>query len=366
MLTRRELRGIALMAAIAAITVYAADDLRSRVLVGLAFAVGEVGLLGCRRGPLPLRTGALVMAFLCGLAATLLEPNAFGELPSLVAASLLPYAVAERARMPMIVAMSVAFGVVIAVVVHNPGGALAGIGIWFFAERTQEQMTAGVERDRAVALLAEVQAARDEQTHAAAAEERARIARDLHDVLAHSLAGLSLQLQGLRAVALRVGVGVELTGPLDRAAELARDGLTEARAAVAALHTADGLGVDRLPSMIERFPADVTVVVEGTSSPLAEDVDTAVYRAVQESLTNVARYATGAAVTVSLQWTVRELSVSVVDSGVRKGSQVSGITGTGKGLSGMRHRIEEVGGTMTAGSHGEGWSVRFTVPVRSR
>ena len=138
-------------------------------------------------------------------------------------------------------ALGVAFGVAVAwVEPHARSGLLAGFAVPFLALRRLEQVELRAERDRAVALLAELEKARDAQAQAAALAERGRIAREMHDVLAHSLAGLSLQLQAVRAVASRENVGPAVTVPLDRAAELARTGVEEAKAVVGALRDDPG------------------------------------------------------------------------------------------------------------------------------
>jgi signal transduction histidine kinase len=113
-------------------------------------------------------------------------------------------------------AVSVAFGVTITAISGSPLGLLAGIGAWALADRSIEHAALEAERDRTLALLAEVEASRQAQLEAAAAEERNRIAREMHDVLAHSLAGLSMQLQAVRAVAAAEGAsGGSLTaGPI--------------------------------------------------------------------------------------------------------------------------------------------------------
>ncbi|MEK8170519.1 histidine kinase [Streptomyces sp. M19] len=135
-------------------------------------------------------------------------------------------------RTAAVAVVSCGFGVAVMVISGSPIGLLSSVGAWMIADRTVERAALQAERDRAVALLAEVEASRQARQEAAAVEERGRIAREMHDVLAHSLAGLSMQLQAVRSVAVREGASAALTGPLDRAADLARDGVQEARAAV--------------------------------------------------------------------------------------------------------------------------------------
>ena len=197
---------------------------------------------------------------------------------------------------------TIAFGGVIGWISQSVAGLLAGTGIPLLVQRAVEHRDLVQERDRAQALLAEVQAGREAETQAAALRERGRIAREMHDVLAHSLAGLSVQLQAVRAVAARERVGPAVLEPLDKAAALAREGLGEARAAVSALRDPVGLGLDALPALVERHPGTAVLDETGTRGQVSVDAAHAVYRAVQESLTNAARYAPGSVVRVALEW----------------------------------------------------------------
>lgn len=260
---------------------------------------------------------------------------------------------------------TILFAATIAVISHSLGGLLAGLAIPFLIQRSLDHQELIRERDRAQALLAEVQRGRESEAQAAALQERGRIAREMHDVLAHSLAGLSVQLQAIRAVAAREDAGPAVIEPLDRAATLAREGLAEARAAVSTLRDPVGLGLDALPALIERHPGVARLASEGEPVEVSGEAGHAVYRAVQESLTNAARYAPGSPVTVSLCWTPDELQVSVADDGPAPGRTSVGGQGTGLGLAGMSERITQVSGTLTSGPgpDGRGWAVDLRVPV---
>src|SRR6185312_17164911 len=159
--------------------------------------------------------------------------------------------------------------------------------------------------------------------------------------LAHSLAGLSLQLQAARAVAAKEGASADVLGPLDRAADLARDGVAEARAAVGTLRDPVGLGVTDLGALVDRHPGDAQLHVTGTPALVAPEAGHAVYRAVQEALTNAARYAPGSAVTVTQRWGPESLEVVVADSGPAPDREVVRGQGTGLGLAGMAERIQQ-------------------------
>ena len=196
----------------------------------------------------------------------------------------------------------------------------------------------------------------------------------MHDVLAHNLAGLSLQLQAARAVAERDGVAAAVTAPLQRAAELARDGMAEARAAVGALSDpaiAAGPGIAGVADLVSRFPGSATYAVTGVAQPVSPAAGHAVYRAVQESLTNAARYAPGARVAVALDWSATQLVATVSDEGST--SAVAGAPDLGagagaatvSGLGGMAVRLGDAGGRLVAGPAGDGWLVRIVVPAGS-
>src|SRR2546423_4005630 len=138
--------------------------------------------------------------------------------------------------------------------------------------------------------LARAQTATEEHAGAAALAERARIARELHDVLAHSLAGLSLNLQGARLMLVRDGASPDAVAQIERAQKLASDGLAEARKAVAALHE-DAVPVERtIADLLAAYRLDrgarAHLAVEGEPRELDPAVGTALVRAVQEALAN--------------------------------------------------------------------------------
>jgi signal transduction histidine kinase len=175
------------------------------------------------------------VAIAAGLAVILLAPNGLGEIPVLVAVMAIPNAFPARVATALLITVTVLFGLAVWWVSDSFAGLLAGLAVPFLAQRAVQRREIVRERDRAQALLVELEIGRDAEAQAAALRERGRIAREMHDVLAHSLAGLSLQLQAARAVAAKEGASADVLGPLDRAADLARDGVAEARAAVGTL-----------------------------------------------------------------------------------------------------------------------------------
>ncbi|WP_370153420.1 sensor histidine kinase [Streptacidiphilus sp. EB129] len=367
MFERSDLIGAAAMVTSVAVSVVATHGGTLKPVVGALGACAELGML-LRRLILPTRLAWLGVALTIGTGFAIigLAPGGLGEVPVLVGAAVLPMCVqAGPVRNACVAVVATGFGVTVMVISGSLAGLLAGVGAWFISDSSVGHAALQAERDRAVALLAEVEASRAARQEAAALEERGRIAREMHDVLAHSLAGLSMQLQAVRAIARRDGAPATLTEPLDRAAELARDGVQEARAAVGALRAAPLRGVDDIRGLIGGFPGEARLRISGRAGRLAPETGHAVYRAVQEAMTNAARYATGSAIEVDMVWEDCEVRVVVRDHGLPAGHGPSGVTGTGTGLRGMTERIEAVGGSLTAGPApgAAGWRIALRVPV---
>lgn len=352
-------------AAMTGYTVYAAHGVPDRVVGGVLMGVSVVALQLLAMVPLRRRRVLLILSTVAGLVACYFARSGVAEVPVFLAASRAPDALDGTPLRWFTVLDTIAVGVTIAVISDSVPAALAGAGIPLLVQRSIEHRELVHERDRAQALLAEVQAGREAESQAAALRERGRIAREMHDVLAHSLAGLSMQLQAVRAVAARERVGAAVLDPIDKAAALAKDGLAEARAAVGTLRDPIGLGIDALPALVERHPGTATLTASGTPAAVAPDAGHAVYRAVQEALTNAARYAPGSAVTVTQRSGPESLEVVVADSGPAPDREVVRGQGTGLGLAGMAERIQQAGGCVQAGPapDGPGWRVTLTVPT---
>ncbi|MFI9380707.1 sensor histidine kinase [Kutzneria sp. NPDC052558] len=193
----------------------------------------------------------------------------------------------------------------------------------------------------------------------AALDERARIARELHDVLAHSLGALGVQLEVAEGLLAERG---DLAGGLlrvQRARRLANEGLDEARRAVAALRA----DVPPLPESLGQLVADgrrdrgldVEFSVTGAERPLSAGTTVSMLRIAREALTNAAKHAPGASVSVVLDYG-SAVSLRVYNIAA------PGEAAPGHGLTGMRERIALAGGTLTAGRSGEGWLVTAEVP----
>ncbi|WP_199238322.1 sensor histidine kinase [Kribbella steppae] len=210
--------------------------------------------------------------------------------------------------------------------------------------------------------LARKQAAIEEHSRAAALAERARIARDVHDVLAHSLAGLSLSLQGARLMLVRDGASPEAIEQVNRARGLAAEGLAEARRAVAALRDDAVPDVRALGDLVTAYRLESGALadfeVTGTARELPSEVMNTLYRTVQEALANTRKHAPGAPVSVSLAYRTDDVTLTVED---RPGRPPARAAAGGYGLLGMRERADLVGGVVEAGPTAEGWKVRLVV-----
>ncbi len=241
--------------------------------------------------------------------------------------------------------------------------ALLGLIAYFLKQARESQ-------DRTEVLLAQLKDAREEQTRAAAIAERGRIASELHDVLAHSLSAAAIQLQGARLLSEREQATTKMREAIDRAGELVKDGLADARQAVGALRGEHLPGVGELEELIDSFSADmdlkVTLRVEGSARTLPADAGLALYRGTQEALTNVARHAPGASTTVVLSYGSDHTTLSVEDRVPATAPPAAGglaDVGGGRGLAGMRERLERAGGSMHAGPTDAGWRVELQVPA---
>jgi signal transduction histidine kinase len=218
-------------------------------------------------------------------------------------------------------------------------------------------------------LLARLEDAREQQLEAAALAERGRIAGELHDVLAHTLSGAALQLQGARKLAERDKASPEIRAAIERAGELVRDGLANARQAVGALRGEQLPGVDQLESLVAGFRTDagtaVTLTVHGTPRSLSADASLALYRGVQEALTNIGRHAPGAATAVVLRYGSECTTLTIEDRLPAAKAAAGGLgeVGGGNGLRGLRERLERVGGSLDAGPTDDGWRVQLEIPA---
>jgi signal transduction histidine kinase len=195
--------------------------------------------------------------------------------------------------------------------------------------------------------------------------ERSRIAREIHDILAHSLSAQLVHLEGARLLMVS-GRTEEALLRVERARGLARSGLEETRRALATLR-GDIPPMDvvlRELSEEHRLIADApcSVRIVGTPRDLDAKAGLTVIRTAQEALTNVRKHAPGASVEVTLSYTDEWCELEVTDSDGGAPGPLAG-SGGGYGLVGMRERAELIGGTLVAGPGEEGFRVLLRVPL---
>ncbi|MHB8718365.1 MAG: sensor histidine kinase [Candidatus Dormibacteria bacterium] len=223
-----------------------------------------------------------------------------------------------------------------------------------------------VSREAAELLLAETQRAREEQARSAALAERARIAREIHDVLAHSLSALAVQLEGARML-LANGDAATAAVQVEQARRLARQGLDETRQAIGALRGDLVPTVALLEGLVHdaRDGGEAALTLEGAPWALAPEVGLAVYRVAQEATTNARRHAPGSAIDMRLVYGDATVALTVTNQLSDGSHQATGVStrGGGYGLTGMRERAELLGGTLVAGPAGSSWRVELVVPA---
>jgi signal transduction histidine kinase len=238
-------------------------------------------------------------------------------------------------------------------------------------------------------LLIDLEHAQDAEVRAAALAERQRVAREMHDVLAHSLSGLALQLEGARLLAIDNPADPRLADTIERAHHLARSGLQEARKAIGMLRDEELPGPERLAALAAEFECDSGLrcdfTIAGVPHELGSQARLAVYRVAQEALTNIRKHAHADRVKVGLSYEPHGTRLTVEDIGAdpsllvglpgREGSVgraagflADGAAGggggdRGYGLTGMRERAELLGGRLTAAATKGGFLVELWVPT---
>jgi len=307
----------------------------------------------------------------CGVAlAALQQPNGAAVIAASmgvwIAAVRLPPAPAAAVAATITAALAVAAGLT----AHpGPQSAVTATLLCLLLAVTGQFIRRGREsQDRTELLLAQLQDAREGEAAAAALAERSRIAGELHDVLAHSLSGLAIQLQGARKLAVREAASEGLRAAIERSAELTKAGLADARQAVSALRGDDLPTLDRLAALVEDFRrdtgTDATLRIDGTSRSLPAEASLALYRGAQEALTNISRYAPGATTRVTVSYQADRTLVTIEDHAAASlASEILAGAGGGHGLTAMRERAARAGGTARAGPTPDGWRVELEVPA---
>ena len=334
----------------------------------IAFAAGTITVVQLREAPstvlLPL-TAVVVLA-----AATLVGlqpdgPGFLGVFPAVCVAALrLPTRAAAAVAGLAVAALAAAWAVgaghrPLIGIVLNEFGVAAFFLLALFARRYREA------NERAQRLIAELNETRAAQAEAAALAERQRLAREMHDVLAHSLSGLVLNLEGARLLVERTGEA-EATNAIGRAQRLAKTGLEEARRAIGMLRGDALPGPERLADLAADFEADTGIACtfqsDGDKRELSSDGRLTLYRVAQEALTNIRKHATPDRVEVHLAYQPAGTELTVEDHASNGGRPPPG-DGTGYGLTGMRERAELLGGGLTAGPISDGFRVALWIPT---
>lgn len=321
-----------------------------------------------RAGGRPAPVLMLVIAVTSGLAAVITGAGNAALLALIVA---IHAGASLQTGRAVAVALAGVAGVAMGSVVFDPS--LAGEHVAFYAAvlagGTLAGTTRGLRREQlsqARLRLAQEKQTRVEQQHAAALAERARIAREIHDILAHSLADLSIQLEVADAL---LADNADTTGALQRvrhAHRLAGEGLDETRRAVHALRSDAPPLPEALAAMVGTH-ANARFEMDGPLRALPAAAGLALVRTAQEALVNARKHAAGSAVLVHLGYGTDRVCLTVTD---REGSAPPsphaspptpcGIGG-GYGLAGMHERLRLVGGSLLAGPVPGGWVVRAEV-----
>ena len=239
-------------------------------------------------------------------------------------------------------------------------GVIAFVGFLGATGRKQYVLRA----EEAELRLADAERAREEHARAAGLAERANAAREIHDILAHSLGALVLQLDALDAVLSGEAPDQGRTAEvLARARALAVEGLNEARQAVGSLRADPPPLVDTLGDLIAATPG-ATLEITGVPRPVPAEVSVALRRTAQEGLTNAIKHAPGAPTAVHLSFLPCRIVLSVTDAGSpeTRGPGPLAHTGGGYGIEGLRERAELIGATLVAGPKAAGWEVMLSVP----
>jgi signal transduction histidine kinase len=345
------LRNIALLVAIGVSVAAASSRSPAGTVLGLA-GVAAGWLMWSLPGAGPARATAGL--FLAGAAGVLLcytnPASAALAYPAIVCVRAGAYA-APRWSVGLTALLSAAFAV-----------AAPGHWRWLGPLIFLASLGAGLIRRQYLRVQAEAAEARAEQS---ALAERTRIAREIHDVLAHALAALTVQLETADAL-LEGGRPEQARELVVRAGQLAREGLAETRRAIGALR-GDALPLPELLRALATgyrtdLAAPAVVTVDGEPRDLDADTGLALYRTAQEALTNIRKHAPGAPVEVSLTYRPDAVTLTVLN-GPSNGTAPLTTAGGGYGLTGMRERAELAGGEFDAGPAGDGWRVGVRIPT---
>jgi signal transduction histidine kinase len=338
------------------------------------FVVAVIAAAFIWRRKRPLMTAAVVVAGSGGLLIAFKSPAHGGPVTFMVMFA----AYATGAHLPLrrsLVGLVLTLGAIVAVcVVRTPNDIFFpviffGAVPWVVGRLIRNQtalareLTEKAERE---------QIAREEEEARATAAERARVAREIHDVLAHNLSVMVIQAAAARRIADKdPGAAVKAAELISRTG---REALSELRYVFGPVRKQEGdvLGaspglanVDQLASRAHRAGLLVKVHVKGEPVELSPGANLAAYRVVQEALTNTLKHARGSQATVTVRYEPRDVVVEVVDDGARGGTANGNAEDSGgHGLVGMRERVALYGGDLEIGRHSNGgFAVRARLPT---
>jgi signal transduction histidine kinase len=317
----------------------------------------------------PFATSLVVAGAVAVMALTPQQPSVFGEYLALM---LVAYTVAERCD--LVPAVIGGLAMVAGVIVHDiastdydSASAIAGdlvvpVLIWGVGRIVHHQFW---RADRSRILLEQLEQDQAELAERAVAAERSHLARELHDVVTHSLSVVVIQAQGAQRVL--AGDQPDVRQSLIDIESAGRTALTEMRRLLGLLREdqkAGPPGLAELPALFAQVRAaglTVRFSESGLRCPLDPDVELSIYRIVQESLTNALKYAPRSSVDVTLERGAEESQVRITDNGT---GTASGQT-DGRGLNGMRERVASLGGSLEAGPlPAGGFRLQARLPTR--
>jgi signal transduction histidine kinase len=327
-----------------------------------AFVVGALGSFGSRRGPLPVHAACVGLVLVGAAGLVWLQSGGPG-----VGALFIAMALIAR-RLPAKTGVGLAVAALIFLVLTADRSSkpeivrvLTGVAMASFYAVALLAQRLWAANQQAAQLLVELESSRDAHARAAALAERQRLARDMHDVLAHSLSGLVLQLDAARLMTERNDE--RLPDTIERAHQLAKAGLDEARRAIGMLRDDALPGPEQLPALTENFERDTGICCEftvvGQPPELGSQTRLALYRVAQEALTNVVKHARPERVTVHLAYQPDQARLTVENYSSQRAPKPAATAG--HGLTGMRERAELLGGSLTTVVTDTGFRVELEV-----
>ena len=324
-----------------------------------------------RRWPL-----AVVLVVLGALLAQLaiLPPGA--ELRSSLGPLVALYTAGEQLERRLGIGILVGFGIALAALSLRHAGLPDGLQsviqteiffvvAWFVGDAARIRRLYARARAERVRLL---EAQREEESRRAVADERARIARELHDAVTHHVSVIVIQAGGAkRALETRPE---EARGALEAIDATARLALTDMRRMLGILGEGASQeplpGLDRLDALVEQVRGAglaVELSVEGTRRPLDPGLELSAYRIIQEGLTNSLKHAGGGRARVAVRYLMRSLDIEVEDDRGPGRSAPIEPTHEGRGLIGMRERVAMFGGSLSAGPTADGFRITARLPI---